>query len=139
MTPYNKPVPVEDPDSAPFWAGCREQKLLVQHCLECRTPRYPARPYCHQCQSTHYEWRASSGRGSVYSWIVVHHPVPKEIYAGDVPYVVALIDLEEGVRMASNIIGCDPDAISGGMPVEVQFEQVTTAVTLPQFRPSTAA
>ena len=136
MIPYNKPVPVEDPDSAPFWAGCRDHQLLVQHCLHCGTPRYPARPHCYECQSTRHEWRAASGLGSVYSWIVVHHPVPKDIYAGDVPYVVALIDLDEGVRVASNIIDCDPAAISDGMRVAVLFEQVTPQVTLPKFRPA---
>jgi uncharacterized OB-fold protein len=71
----------------------------------------------------------------VFSWIVVNHPVPKDIYGLDVPYVVALVELEEGVRMPTNIVGCDPSAIRADMPVQVAFEDVTAELTLPKFRP----
>jgi uncharacterized OB-fold protein len=71
----------------------------------------------------------------VYSWIVVVHPVPKEIYATEVPYVVALVELEEGVRLPTNIVECDPASVKAEMPVEVVFEDVTPEVTLPKFRP----
>ena len=78
---------------------------------------------------------AASGRGTVFSWIVVVHPVPKEVYRDDVPYVVALVELEEGVRMPTNIIGCDPQAITADMAVEVVFDQVADDLVLPRFRP----
>lgn len=135
MTHYDKPVPVADPDSAAFWAGCRNRQLLLQRCSDCGTFRYPAGPFCAQCRSNRFDMVQSPGKGQVYSWIVVRHPVPKDVYAGDVPYVVALIDMEEGVRIASNIVGCAPEAVHAGMPLQVEFEQVTPEVVLPKFRP----
>ncbi|MFC6283807.1 MULTISPECIES: Zn-ribbon domain-containing OB-fold protein [Polaromonas] len=136
MTTYDKPLPVEDPDSATFWAGCRNKQLLFQRCTKCRTMRYPARPFCANCQSAEFEMIESPGKGQLYSWIVVRHPVPKEVYAGEVPYIVALIDMDEGVRVASNIVGCKPEDVRAGMALQVEFEQVTPEVTLPKFRPA---
>jgi len=132
---YLKPLPAPDPDTQPFWEGCRAHRLMIQRCLSCGTPRFPPGPFCAQCRSREAEWIAASGRGRVFSWIVVEHPVPGDVYRADVPYVVALIDLDEGVRMASNIVGCDPHAIAADMPVRVSFEQVSETVTLPRFRP----
>ena len=71
----------------------------------------------------------------MFSWIVVRHPIPAEVYASEVPYVVALVDLEEGVRMVTNIIGCAPEAVTAGMRLEVVYKDVNETVTLPQFRP----
>lgn len=132
---YLKPLPVPDPDSQPFWQGCKQHKLLLRRCLECRRFRFPPGPVCPHCRSRQSEWSEASGLGQVFSWIVVHHPVPKEVYAAEVPYVVALIELEEGVRMASNVIACPPAEIVAGMPVRVSFEDVTEAISLPKFRP----
>ena len=134
--PYNKPVPVPDADTEPFWSACREGRLSVQCCSGCGAKRLPPERFCPKCHAAESEWRDVSGRGKVYSWIVVRHPVPGDVYAGDVPYVVALIDLAEGVLMASNIIDCDPDAVTAEMAVEVVFEAVTDDITLPKFRPS---
>lgn len=134
MPAYNKPLPAPDPDSAPFWEGTRAHELRLQRCDDCGTHRYPAGPHCPACRSTRATWIRASGRGKVYSWIVVVHPVPKEVYHQEVPYAVALIDLAEGVRMASNIVGCDPRAITADMPVEVVFDAVTADVTLPKFK-----
>jgi uncharacterized OB-fold protein len=136
MTPYQKPLPAPDPDSQPFWEGCRAHRLLLQRCTACGRCRFPAAPFCPDCQSRESEWVAASGRGTVFSWIVVRHPVPKDVYAGDVPYVVALVELAEGVRMATNIVGCAPEAVVAGLPVEVTFEDVTAEITLPRFRPA---
>jgi uncharacterized protein len=139
MSEYLRPIPVPDHQSAPFWQACRENRLSLQVCGECGTHRYPPRPVCPQCRSRQVLWSEVSGRGKVFSWITVVHPVPREVYAADVPYVVALIDLEEGARIASNIIGCDPSAVHGGMDVEVVFDDVTSEVTLPKFRPARQA
>lgn len=136
MTAYLKPLPAPDPDSAPFWQACREHELIVQRCAECGEHRYPPRPVCPQCRSRASDWARSAGMGRVFSWIVVRHPVPREVYGDDVPYVVALIELDEGVRMASNIIGCKPDEVRAGMRVEIVFDDVTAEVTLPKFRPA---
>jgi uncharacterized OB-fold protein len=135
MNDFPKPIPVPDRDSEPFWRGCREGRLFIQRCSQCGTPRFPARQFCAHCHSKEREWIQASGRGKVFSWIVVVHPVPREVYQNDVPYVVALIELAEGVRMASNIVDCDPYAVYAGMEVEVVFEKQTDEITLPKFRP----
>jgi uncharacterized OB-fold protein len=139
MGDYLKPVPATDPDSAPFWAGCREHRLLLQQCNACGAFRYPPGPLCPHCRGRESEWVQSAGRGRVYSWIVVTHPVPKEVYAADVPYVVALIELDEGVRIASNIVGCAPADVRGDMRVEVRFDDLAPGVTLPRFTPAGSA
>lgn len=130
-----KPIPEPDSDSAPFWAGCRERRLLLQRCGGCGAFGYPPAPLCAACASDESEWVEASGRGRVFSWIVVHHPVPKDVYAADVPYVVALVTLEEGPRMAANIVGCAPDAVRADMPVRVDFLE-RDGVVLPAFRPA---
>ena len=136
MGDYLKPVPEADPDSAPFWAACREHRLMLQKCAGCGVFRYPPGPFCPHCRSRRSEWIQSAGRARVFSWIVVTHPVPKEVYAGDVPYVVALVELDEGVRMASNIVGCAPSDVRGDMHVEVLFDDVAPGITLPRFKPA---
>ncbi len=133
-----KPVPVPDADSEPFWSGCRAHRLRIQECTACGTRRFPPHRLCPACHSDQSRWIDASGRGRVYSWITVVHPVPKEVYAGDVPYVVALIELEEGVRMVSNIVGCDPHAVTAAMPVEVTFEPGPSGFVLPKFKPLAA-
>ena len=130
-----KPIPEADPDSAPFWAGCREGKLLLQRCADCRAFRYPPASRCAACGSATSEWVAASGRGRVFSWIVVRHPVPKDVYGDEVPYVVALVTLEEGPRMATNIVGCPPEAVQADMAVTVSFRE-RDGVTLPVFSPA---
>jgi uncharacterized OB-fold protein len=135
MTSYSKPLPALDPDSQPFWEGCRAHKLMLQRCGACGRHRFPAAPFCAHCQSTTASWVEASGFGSVFSWIVVRHPVPKDVYAGEVPYVVALVELAEGVRMASNIVGCQPEDVTAGMKLEIVYDDVTPEITLPKFRP----
>lgn len=135
MSHLGKPVPAPDVESARFWRGCRDGTLLIQRCGGCGRPRFPPSGMCPHCRSTAHDWMAASGRGTVFSWIVVVHPVPKEVYRDDVPYVVALVELEEGVRMPTNIIGCDPQAITADMAVEVVFDQVADDLVLPRFRP----
>ena len=134
--PYDQPLPVPDPDSAPFWEGCRRNLLLIQRCRSCDHAQFPPSSACASCGSHDIAWQEASGTGTVFSWIVVRHPVPKPVYADKVPYVVALIDLAEGVRMPSNVIGCAPEDVRADMPVEVTFRRVTDDVVLPLFRPA---
>ena len=136
MGDYAQPLPVPDPDSAPFWAACREHRLVLQKCAACGAVRYPPGPRCPRCHAREAVWIEAAGRGRVYSWIVVNHPVPKEVYAAEVPYVVALIERDEGVRMASNIVGCAPSAVRGDLRVEVVFDDVAPGTTLPRFKPA---
>lgn len=134
MNEPTRPTPVPDQDSAPFWEGCRNHKLRIQKCANCGTLRFPARRHCAACGSDQSTWTDASGKGNVYSWIVVNHPVPREVFVSEVPYVVALVNLEEGVRMPTNIVGIPPDQIKADMPVEVLFTEVD-GVVLPKFRP----
>ena len=126
------PLPEPDLDTQPFWDGCRDHRFLVQRCLECGAPRWPPGPMCPECQSTATEWIASSGRGTLYSWVVATHPV-HPVLVDQVPYVVGLIELEEGVRVVGNVGGCPPEAVEAGLPVELYFTQVED-VRLPNFR-----
>ena len=131
-----KPKPVVDHLSAPFWAGCRDDRLLVQTCSACGTARFPPGPMCQKCGSEASTWIEARGGARVYSWIVVRHPIPADIYADEVPYVVALVELDEGVRMPTNIVGCAPEAVTAGMAVEVCFRDGEDGLRLPQFRPA---
>ncbi len=139
MNEVSKPIPVADAETAPYWDGCREGRLLIQQCADCRRRRFPPHRLCPHCHSANADWVEATGRGKVYSWIVVNHPVPKEVYREEVPYVVALIELEEGVRMVSNIVGCDPHDVAADMPVSVFFEPADGGMVLPRFRPATGA
>jgi uncharacterized OB-fold protein len=132
----NWPLPVPDSNTRPFWDGCRQHRLLIQVCKTCGARRFPPTPLCMACHSPETEWIEASGRGVVFSWIVVELPVPKTVFAGDVPYVVALVDLEEGVRSPTNIVGCDPFRIEAGMAVTVRFDRVNDEITLPRFQPA---
>lgn len=133
---YAKPLPVPDVETRPFWDACREGRLTLQRCTNCGHRRFPPTFYCAKCNSAEHEWIESTGRGRVFSWIVVRHPVPREIYAVDVPYVVALIELDEGVRIASNIVGIEPEEVTANMAVRAIFKPVTPDVTLPIFEPA---
>ncbi len=133
------PLPVVDHLSAPFWEGCHAHQLRLQCCNACGTVRFPPGPVCLECRSDDFKLIVGAGRGKVYSWIVVRHPIPAEVYASEVPYVVALVDLEEGVRMPTNIVGCAPEEVVAGMPVELVFKDVTDTISLPQFRPAGGA
>lgn len=134
VTEYRKPLPLADADSQEFWAGCKRHELLIQRCTRCHTFRHPPGLVCSKCLSTDYEWVKASGKGEVYTFIIVRtavHPA----FEADVPYVVAVIQLDEGVRMTSNIIGCKPEDVKIGMKVQVTFDDVTPEDSLPKFKP----
>lgn len=131
---YRKPLPTPTPWSTPFWEGCRNGELLIQKCQDCQSFIFYPKMYCPDCLSSNLEWVRSSGRGKVYSYMTVYAFQPTE-FADDVPYVVAIVELEEGVRMMSNVVGCPTDRVTCDMPVEVVFEKATDGFTLPKFRP----
>ena len=131
---YKKPLPVVTALSRPFWEACRRHELIIQRCLRCSTFRFPAAILCPECLSEEGEWERVSGRGKVFSFVVFHrlyHPG----FEADLPYTVALVELDEGARLTSNIVGSPPEKVVCEMPVEVVFEDVTPEVTLPKFRP----
>lgn len=133
------PLPVPDEVSAPFWEACRRRELVMQRCTGCRRFHYPPRIMCPGCQSTDFEWAPVSGRGTIYSFVVCHPPV-LPAFAARAPYAVVLVELADdpGLRMVGNLLGCPPDAIEIGMPVEATFQDVSDELALPQWRPARA-
>ena len=129
-----KPGPRPDRDSEFYWEAARRHTLMLQQCDECGRFRFYPRAVCPFCLSDKLQWKEVNGRGVVYSFTIIYRP-PSPAFRDDVPYVLALIDLPEGVRMMSNIIGCSPDDVYIGMPVVVTFEDVSDEITLPKFRP----
>ena len=136
-TAYAKPLPVPDSESTPFWDGMREGRLMLQRCGSTGAYLFPPVTFCPGSLETP-EWVEASGRATVFSWIVVRHPVPRDIYAEEVPYVVAIVELEEGCRMTGNLVECAPDDVQAGMAVEIVYRRVTPEITLPAFRPTRA-
>lgn len=126
------PAPVVTPETAPYWDGARSGKLLLQRCLECGALRFYPRRACPSCWSERVEWTEASGRGRVHTFSVIHRP-PAPAFATRVPYVVALVDLEEGPRMMANIVGDDALDVAIDEAVTVTFEP-RGGVVLPQFR-----
>ena len=127
-----RPRPAISDDSAFFWEGLRAGELRIQRCASCGRLRHPPRPGCGACGSLEWDWAVAAGRGSVHSFVVHHHP---PVPGFDPPFLVALIDLEEGTRLVSNLIDVDPADVGIGMPVEVAFVEVAADLTLPLFRP----
>lgn len=129
-----KPAPRPSPVSQPFWTAAENHRLVLQHCLACERAVFYPRRRCPYCWSNELEWREASGRGVIASFIGVYKP-GHPAFAGDAPYVVALVDLEEGPRMLSNIVDRGPDEDLIGLAVEVVFED-QAGTTLPKFRTS---
>jgi uncharacterized OB-fold protein len=135
MTEYKKPLPAITPLERPFWDYARRHELRMQQCAACRRYRYPVSPVCADCDSDTYEWVRVSGRGKILSWVVFHRCYFPS-FADEMPYNVAMIALDEGPVMVSNVLAPN-DALRGNMPVEVVFEDATADVSIPKFRPVT--
>lgn len=129
-----KPVPQVGPDMAPWLDAARRHELVVQRCAGCGALRFPARSICSRCLSRDATWVPTSGRGTVFSFAVMHQAMHPG-FAAEVPYAVVVVELEEGPRVLSNLVDCPPAEVRIGLPVEVVFEAVTPEVTLPKFRP----
>jgi uncharacterized OB-fold protein len=128
------PRPTLDGTTAQFYEHCARGELSFQRCETCGTWRHPPRVRCAACGSARWSWQRSTGRGTVFTWTVVHqamHPA----FADAVPYAVIVVETDEGVRVVSNLRGADPESLHLGLPVEVLFERVDDNLTLPMFRP----
>lgn len=131
---YDKPLPTLTDENRPFWEAVARGELRLQRCAACRRHRYPIAPVCPRCMAAEFAWEPVSGRGRVFSFVIFHQ-VYHRAFQGDVPYNVALVQLEEGPFMFSNVVGIRNEDIRCDMPVGVVFEPVTDEVTLPRFRP----
>jgi uncharacterized OB-fold protein len=129
----SKFLPSPQPGTKPYWEGCKQHQLLLQKCGDCGRFQFYPRTICTSCSANTLDWVASSGAGTVVSWTIVRHP-ESEAYADDVPYVIALIKLQEGPTMMSQIIDSDVDSIRSGLAVNVSFQDWTDEISMPVFR-----
>jgi uncharacterized protein len=135
MPEYNKPIPVPSAESQAYWDGLRDRKLLMPRCDACGKYWFPPSLLCPHCNATKWTWTSTSGRGRIFSY-VVYHRVYHPGFADEVPYAVAVIELDEGPRMISNVIGIAPDKLACDMRVEVVYQPITETITLPKFKPT---
>jgi uncharacterized OB-fold protein len=126
-------APAVTHDTEFFWDGCKAHRLLIQRCGGCQTLRHPPRPMCPRCNSVEWDTIESSGRGEVFSFVMPQHP-PYPWF--EYPYIVVLVDLEEGIRLVSNLCEIAPADVTIGMAVEVFYEEFDEGLVLPQFRPA---
>ncbi len=129
-------LPTPDEETEPFWSGVNEDVLRIKRCRDCGRSHFYPRPFCPHCWSGAVEWYEASGRATLYTWSVVHNnDLPP--FNERLPYVAALVDLEEGPRMMTNVVECSFDELTADMPLEVVYEQVSDdpLVKLPRFRP----
>src|SRR5579862_4487188 len=127
-----RPAPLLTDDNAVFWDAAAEGRLVAQRCAGCGRLRHPPRPMCPHCHSLDVEVVTLSGRGHVYSYAILHHPPHPDF---DYPVLGVLVDLDEGVRVVSNLTDAAPGEVRIGMPVEVHFVPTAGGVTVPVFRP----
>jgi uncharacterized protein len=135
--PKKKPVPRPSPESAQYWRAAREHRLEIPRCNACGKFWFPPSQSCPHCLAADFDWTAVSGLGKVFSFVTFHrvyHPA----FAKEVPYVVAVVELAEGPRLLSNIVGVPPEAVSCDMPVKVTFDDCEEGVAVPKFVPVAA-
>jgi uncharacterized protein len=132
------PAPRRTPETEEFWAATAEHKLLLRRCDDCGNPIWYPRAFCPDCGTFETSWSEASGRGTVYAFTVVHRS-NLEGYRQASPYVVAYVELEEGPRIMTNIVGCEPDEVRVGLPVRVVFHDTGEGSALFRFEPAGSA
>jgi uncharacterized protein len=135
MTEYTKPLPETTPWSKKFWEYTRQHKLAMQKCKDCGTLIFYPRKFCPECASGNLDWKEMSGKAKLNAYTVTLDGV-EPVFAADLPYVLAMVDLDEGIKMMTNIVECKHDELQIGMDLEVTFRDCTAEITLPVFRPS---
>lgn len=128
-----KPLPELSDTSRPFWDACRRHELRIQRCQQCGALIHYPKVHCPIDGCDRFDWALMSGKGTVFSFVVAQRAF-HAAFKPDLPYVVAVIELDEGPRMMSNVVGIDPDDVHIGMAVEVVFEDVSETIALPKFR-----
>ncbi|SRR5579875_504356 len=132
---YQKFVPVFDEENRPFWEATKRHELFVQRCRECGFLQFHPRAVCAKCLSSNVQWVKSAGKGKIYTYTVTYQN-PTRGFRDSLPYILAYVDLDEGVKMLANVVDCKPEEVKIGMPVEAVFADVTPEVTLVNFRPA---
>ncbi|MFM2129758.1 MAG: hypothetical protein RL477_1304 [Pseudomonadota bacterium] len=135
MSDYAKPLPRPSAESKPYWDAAREHRLVIQKCNSCGRFWFPPSQRCAHCLSDDYAWTSVQGTGKVFSFVTYQRLYHKG-WDGEVPYVVAVIELDEGPRLLSNITGIAPEKVACDMRVRVVFDDVTPGVALPKFTPA---
>lgn len=127
-------LPHPSPESQPFWDGCARHELLIQRCRANGHFWFPPSNLCQRCWSTDFAWTPVSGQGELFSFTVYRRAYAPEL-ADQLPYAVGIVQLAEGPRLITNIVGCAPEDIRVGTPVEVVFEDLADGIALHAFRP----
>lgn len=128
-------LPTIEDDTRPFWAAAAEGRFLVRRCRACGDVHHYPRGFCPTCWSDDVEWADASGRATLYTWSVVYvNDLPP--FDERLPYVAAVVDLDEGPRVMTNIVDCEPADLRVGMPLVVDFRPLTDEITAPVFRPA---
>lgn len=132
---YQGPLPVKQPESDFYWEKAQAHELWLRRCVGCAKAYFYPRDLCPGCGDRNVEWMQASGRGTLHTFAIVHR-APLPAFRDSVPFVVAMVDLEEGPRIPTNLVGVEPDPanIKVGMAVQVDFADVTEEITLPVFR-----
>ena len=130
------PPPLPQPESDFYWEKCKVHELWLRHCKRCDQAYFYPRDICPHCFSRDTDWIQSSGRGTLHTFSIVHRG-PAPAFRDRVPYIAAIVELESGVRMPTNLVGVAPDpaVVKVGMAVEVVFERLDDNISLPKFRP----
>jgi uncharacterized OB-fold protein len=131
---FKRFVPQATPETQHFWDGTKQGELRLQRCDSCSHTYFPPRPFCPKCASREVSVYTASGKGKLWSYVIHHRPMP----GFTPPYSIAVVELEEGPRMMTNIVECEqtPEALQLDMPVEVTFKAISDDITLPQFKPA---
>lgn len=128
-----RPLPQTTGLAGEFYAFCKARELRFQRCTDCSAWRHVPRERCGECGSSRWSWERSGGHGRIFTWVVATRPMHPAFASGP-PVAPVVVEMDEGVRLVSNVLDCPPEQLAVGMPVEVVFEDVTTDVTLPFFR-----
>jgi uncharacterized OB-fold protein len=134
--PRGKPLPEPTPETQPFWDGCKQHELRIQFCTQCKEYFFYPRIFCPRCLSLDVEWRTVSGKGTLLTYVLSARPAPG--FENELPYAIAIVKLDEGPHMMTNIVNTEikPENLPAGMPVQVTFEDVNDKITLPKFQPA---
>jgi uncharacterized OB-fold protein len=132
----DRPLPDPTPETREFWDGARRGELRIQRCRACNRAYFYPRPFCPHCSSRDVEWFTASGRGRLHTYVIAHRGPPG--FRDATPYVIAVVELDEGPRMMSNVIGVEPtpEALPVDLRLEATFERQSDEITLPLFRPA---